>query len=213
MDTLSMEIKMKPELMNLPWATLLTLACGYAGYYIANVGIREHHKAIDVTFSTLVFGFFGAFLYTAVRLYSAADILTASAVTFFFAILLGGLWSRFGRAALKACLRKSRTSYSDDLPSAWIALFEASTTASQLSVKLKDGSWIKCENLDLFKGLPNGPCVLGGKGDLLMYVTHFQGKDADEFEACSDTINDYYGSEITYIPATEIVRLDFRRAK
>jgi hypothetical protein len=207
------EIEMKPDLLNLPWATLLTLACGYAGYYVANVGIREHHKAIDVTFSTLVFGFFSAFLYTALRRHGSIDILIASAASFSFAIILGGLWSRFGRAALKACLRKSRTSYSDDLPSAWVALFEASTTATQLSVKLKDGSWIKCENLDHFAGFPNGPCVLGGKGDLLMYVTHFQGKDADEFEACPDTINDYYGAEITYIPASEIVRLDFRRAK
>jgi hypothetical protein len=45
-----------------------------------------------------------------------------------------------------------------------------------------------------------------------MYVTHFQGKDAEEFEACADTTNDYYGAEITYIPASEIVRLDYRRA-
>jgi hypothetical protein len=207
-----MEIDMKPELLNLPWATLLTIACGYAAYYIANVGIREHHKTIDVTFSTLVFGFFCAFLYTAIRRYSAADILTASAATFLFAVLLGGVWSRFGRAVLKTCLRKSRTSYSDDLPSAWIALFEASTTATQLSVKLKDGSWIKCENLNTFTNFPNGPCVLGGKGDVLMYVTHFQGKDADAFEACEDTVNDHYGAEITYIPASEIVRLDYRRA-
>jgi hypothetical protein len=207
------ESEMKPELLNLPWATLLTLACGYTGYYIANVGIRVHHKAIDVTFSTLVFGFFSAFLYTALRRYSSIDILSASAAAFVFAMVLGGLWSRFGRAIIRALLRKSRTSYSDDLPSAWIALFESSSTESQLTVKLKDGSWIKCENLDQFKDYPNGPCVLGGKGDLLMYVTHFQGKDADEFEPCPDTINALYGAEITYIPASEIVRLDYRRAK
>src|SRR5438105_3732474 len=114
-----MEIEMKPELLNLPWATLLTLACGYTGYYIANVGIREHHKAIDVTFSTLVFGFFSAFLYAALRRYSSIDILSASATTFVFAIALGGVWSRYGRASLKSLLRWSRISYSDDLPSAW----------------------------------------------------------------------------------------------
>jgi hypothetical protein len=207
-----MEIEMKPDLLNLPWATLLTLACGYTGYYIANVGIREHHKAIDVTFSTLVFGFFSAFLYTALRRYGSVDILTASAASFLFALILGGLWSRFGRKALTSGLRKSRTSYSDDLPSAWIALFNANSTATQLSVKLKDGSWLKCENLNQFKDLPNGPCVLGGKGDILMYVTHFQGKDADEFETCPNTVADVWGAEITYIPASEIVRLDYRRS-
>ncbi len=30
------ENEMKPELVNLPWATLLTLASGYAGYFVAN---------------------------------------------------------------------------------------------------------------------------------------------------------------------------------
>ena len=55
--------------------------------------------------------------------------------------------------------------------------------------------------------------VLGGKGDLLMYVTHFQGKDANEFEECSDTVTEYWGAEITYIPASEIVRLDYRRER
>jgi hypothetical protein len=208
-----METAMNFDLVNLPWATLLTLACGYAAYYIANVGIREHHKPIDVTFSTLVFGFVSAFAYSALRRYTALDILTASAATFLFAILLGGLWSRFGRLALKIALRKSRTSYSDDLPSAWVALFESECDAMQLSVKLKDGSWIKCDDLRKFANLPNGPCVLGGKGDLLMYVTHFQGKDADEFAECSDTVTEYWGAEITYIPATEIARLDYRRAK
>jgi hypothetical protein len=208
-----METGMTPDLSNLPWATLLTLACGYAGYYIANVGIREHHKPIDVTFSTLVFGFFSAFAYTVLRRYTVIDILTASAATFLFAMLLGGLWSRFGRLALKTGLRKSRTSYSDDLPSAWVALFESEYDAMQLSVKLKDGSWIKCNDLRQFANLPNGPCVLGGKGDVLMYVTHFQGKDASEFEECSDTVTDYWGAEIAYIPATEIARLDYRRAK
>jgi hypothetical protein len=204
---------MKPELVNLPWATLLTLACGYAGYYIANVGVREHHKTIDITFSTILFGFFSAFLYNALRTYGSADILTASAASFLFAVLLGGVWSRFGRVALRHALRKSKTSFSDDLPSAWMALFESNHLAMQLTIKLKDGSWIKCEDLRRFVDSPNGPCVLGGKGDVLIYVTHFQDKDSGAFEECKDTIAEYWGAEMTYIPASEIARLDFRRSK
>jgi hypothetical protein len=207
-----MESPMKPELVNLPWATLLTLACGYASYFIANVGVREHHKAIDVTFSTILFGFFSVFLYTFLRRDYSIDILTASASAFLFAILLGGLWSRYGRAYLEAGLRKSGVSYSDDLPSAWIAMFGLGAKATQLTVKLKDGSWLKCDDLSRYAALPNGPCVLGGKGDLLMYVTHIQGAGAEDFESCSDTVAEQWGAEITYIPAGEIVRLDLRRA-
>ncbi len=213
-----MEIKMQPELLNLPWASLLTLACGYAAYYVANVGIREHHKTIDVTFSTLLFGFFSVFLYTALRRYDLLNILWASAAAFLFAVVLGGFWSRFGRSILKWALRKSHVSMSDDIPSAWMAIFEARTKAkrlpiaTQLAVKLKDGSWLKCDNLDRFKDCPNGPCVFGGKGDLLMYVTHTQASEADEFTAYEDVEIPWWGAEITYIPATEIARLDFRRA-
>lgn len=213
-----MGTKIHPELLNLPWETLLTLACGYAGYYVANVGVREHHKAIDVTFSTILFGFFSAFLYASLRRNDAVSILPASAVVFVFALLLGGLWSRFGRSMLKASLRKSDVTLSDDLPSAWFAIFEARNrrkripAATQLSIKLKDGSWLKCDNLDRFANYPNGPCVFGGKGDLLMYVTHFQRADADDFEECLDVDAAVWGAEITYIPAAEIARLDLRRA-
>lgn len=42
------------DLLNLPWATLVTLASGYIGYFIANVGVNEHHKTRDVTFTMLV---------------------------------------------------------------------------------------------------------------------------------------------------------------
>src|SRR5687768_16440560 len=65
---ISMEkILTDPTILNWPWATLVTLACGYIGYFIAHVGVRDHHKQIDVAFSTLVFGFVSAFGYDVSR--------------------------------------------------------------------------------------------------------------------------------------------------
>jgi hypothetical protein len=208
-----MDAVMKPELVNLPWATLLTLASGYAAYYVANVGVRDHHKPIDVTFSTLVFGFFSAFVYAICRRQYDAGLLTASIVSFASAIVIGALWSLFGRGLLERSLRRSDVSFSDDLPSAWVALFRAKTYASQLSVKLKDGSWLKCENLRVFADHPNGPCVLGAKGDVLMYVTHIKSPDDDDFEACTALTDEVWGDEVTYIPADQIVKIDYRRRR
>jgi hypothetical protein len=99
-----METIFKPDLVNLPWATLLTLASGYAGYYVANVGLRDHHKPIDVIFSALVFGFFSAFAYNICRVIVDASILWSSVVAFLSATVLGGLWSRVGRGLLEWCL-------------------------------------------------------------------------------------------------------------
>ena len=201
------------NLMNLPWATLLTLASGYAAYYVANVGVREHHKPVDVTFSTLVFGFFSAFVYELCRIEWSASMLIASGLSFLSAVLLGAMWSRFGRDLLTRALRTSDVSFSDDLPSAWFAIFTQRAFAKQLAVKLKDGSWLKCDDLERFADKLNGPCILGAKGDLLMYVTHVQGALEETFEECPAVTDDVWGDEITYVPAEQIVRIDYRRAR
>ncbi|RCL01041.1 MAG: hypothetical protein JSC189_000915 [Candidatus Tokpelaia sp. JSC189] len=35
------------SLFELPLPTLVTLVSDYIGYYIAHIGIRDHHKQID----------------------------------------------------------------------------------------------------------------------------------------------------------------------
>jgi hypothetical protein len=201
----------KPDLVRLPWSTLLTLACGYAAYYVANVGVRDHHKSIDVIFSTLVFGFFSYFAYAILTVVFAVSITWASALTFAIAIVYGSLWSRLGRPLLEKAFRRSKVTYSDDLPSAWSALSRSRKVATQLTIKLKDGSWVKCDNLDVFSTFPDGPCTLGMKGDVLIYITHTQAPDKDEFIAVDGPSDPAWGAEITYLPADQIVRLDLRR--
>ncbi|WP_027146044.1 DUF6338 family protein [Mesorhizobium sp. WSM3626] len=202
---------MDPSLFKLPWEALLTLASGYAAYFVANVGVREHHKSIDIALSTLVFGFFGAFSYEVLRRFIVSDILASSILSFLLASLLGGLWNRYGRGLLTLVLRSSNVSHSDDLPSAWLALFTRTETfAKQISVKLKDGTWLKCDDAARFGKKPNGPFVLGGSGDLLMFVTHQQ-DPGGEFYECPDVESGEWGPEITYIPKEQIARIDIRR--
>jgi hypothetical protein len=206
-----MEAAFKPDLLNLPWATLLALASGYAGYFVANVGIRDHHKPIDVIFSTLVFGFIATFAYNICRVLFEISLVWSSVFAFSFALLAGAAWSLIGRSSLEKLLRKSRVSHSDDLPSAWIALFGTRLVATQLSVKLKDGSWLMCDDLSKFSASPNGPCVLGAKGDVLMYVTHKMSDIGVAYFPTTLPIDDWWGHEITYVPADQIARIDLRR--
>lgn len=201
-------------LINMPWATLLALASGYAGYFVANAGIRAHHKTIEIAFSTIVFGFFGSFAFEYLNR-SGWGMLSASLAAFVAAVLCGALWSRVGRRAFEWGLREARVSHSDELPSAWKALFAStSTTAHQLTVKLTDGTWIHCNNLKTFDDEPNGPCTLGDSGDVLMYVTHRATADpASDFEEVPDLTDAEYGTEITYIPKDKIERLILRRKR
>jgi hypothetical protein len=199
------------KLINLPWAVLLILASGYAAYYVANVGIRDHHKTVDVIFSMLVFAFLSAFAYNVCRRVFDVSLVWSSAVTFVFGILAGASWSLIGRKYFEKLLRTSRVSLSDDLPSAWVALFGEKVQATQLSVKLKDGSWLMCDDLSKFAFSPNGPCVLGAKGDILMYVTHTQSDIGVAFFPTPNPIDPDWGHEITYVPADQVARVDLRR--
>jgi hypothetical protein len=196
--------------LNQSWSTLLLVASGYAAYYVANVGIREHHKPADVTFSILIFAFASAFAFYFCRWSLGIPLVPTSGITFVFGMLVGAIWRKFGRPHFAHLLRRADISHSDDLPSAWMALFGERRVATQLSVQLKDGTWLMCENLSKFAKSPNGPCVLGAKGDILMYVTDKQSKRGSGFVSEPDPIDVLWGHEITYIPADQITKITLR---
>lgn len=202
-------------ILNQSWSTILFAACGYVAYYIANVGIRDHHKPADVTFSILVFAFVAAFAFYFSRWMVGLSLVASSGIAFFFAMVVGALWRSVGKPRFERVLRVAQISHADDIPSAWMALHGERRVARQLVVQLKDGTWLMCDDLSKFRDSPNGPCVLGAKGDILMYVTdkltETQRKRGADFVQVSHPIDQEWGHEITYIPVDQIVRVDFRR--
>lgn len=199
------------ELTNLPWATVLFLAAGYAGYFIANTGAREHHKPTDTAFSSAVFGFFALFAYQ-LLIRQEMGVLWGSMLSFGSACVLGGVWRKWGRFLLLKALRAFRISFTDDIQSAWAALGSATNvSATELCVYLKNGTLLQSSDLAQFNHLPNGPCILGGNGDVLMYVTNARGADG-ELTSNDALSHKGWGTEITYIPAAEIARIDLRRS-
>lgn len=201
---------MGAELLNLPWATVLFLAAGYAGYFVANTGNRDHHKPMDTAFSSAVFGFFALFAFQLLPR-EGFWILVASLASFSLACLLGAFWRRFGREVLRKIFRVSRISFNDDIQSAWATIGNVTNvSATELTVYLKNGTLLQSSDLSQFGSLPNGPCVLGGNGDVLMYVTDI--RDAGgESKGNGALFHDGWGAEITYIPASEIARVELRR--
>lgn len=212
------------DVISLPWATLVTLASGYAGYYVANVGLREHHKTIDITFSTLVFGFFATLAYVLILwvgsfhwVASIVSAVLAPIAAFSVALGLGVWWSKKGRRLLELKLRNGDVSHTNELPSAWLTMFSVTdVTARQLHVKLNDGTWLQCDDMRKFGEAPNGPCVFGASGDVLMYVTHrkepkSEAEQKPEWKSVATAFDDEWGYQATYIPASHIARVDYRR--
>lgn len=181
------------------------------GYFVAHVGIRDHHKPIDVTFSTLVFGFCAAFAYQIMQ-HVGFQMLTSSGVAAITSIVLGGLWRAVLRPMFYKAMQHTNVSYADDIPSAWLNLFSVTNVvATQLTVRLKDGRVLMCADLHRFKDEPNGPFRFGSTGDILMYVT--DQKIGYAWSTAEHVIFEDWGSEITYIPAAEVAQVDFRRSR
>ncbi|MDX0158973.1 hypothetical protein GOC22_25535 [Sinorhizobium meliloti] len=202
----------QPEIASLPLATVLFLAAGYSGYFIANTGIRDHHKSVDVAFSSAVFGFFGLFLHQTLVTHEI-NVYASTLLPYAASCLIGVAWRMWGRRGMRCVLRFLHVSYADELPSAWVSMFNVTgVDGTQLAVQLKNGTWLECDDLHRFAKAPNGPCVLGTNGDVLMYVTHYRLSGEDRRENAAVQF-EAWGDEITFIPGSEIARIDLRRKK
>ena len=198
---------MPTELLALSWNVQVALASGYAAYIIAYRGVRAYHSAQDTLFLSLVFSLIAS---SELWLGRSKSPLLVGAFAFLISVSAGILWRRRGMALLTALLRNPNTTWADDTPSAWARLQEnREFPLSQLSVLLKDGTWLPCNQTSNFNDAPYSPAVLGTSGDVLMYLTSVKPKEGEEREQIT-TIDAKFGSRLTYIPASEIARINVR---
>lgn len=204
------------KLTELPWASILTLAAGYCGYFIAHQGNRSHHQAADVTFASLAFGFWGLLTFQILSTSERFGVGTtlASVGGFAASIILGAAWSSFGRRVVDWLLRAVGATLSDDCPSAWAALGrDPSVSMSEISVKLSTGEIYRSKPLSRFSKEPNGPCTFGANGDLIMYVTHISSPGGNPFVSVDPNVINSTSYEATYIPRDQIMRVDIQQSK
>lgn len=201
------------ELLELPWQVQFTLASGFAAYALAYAGIRAHHKTIEIAFGTLVFSLATTGVFWTLVDKNFVVPPGAMVIAFFVTLLVGLIWRKFGRRIVRGVLRASHVSHADDDPSAWGALFDgAEFNVSQIAVRLDDGTWLRCDDTSPFADAPFGPCILGGAGDVLMYLTEEQSSDGSVKEMKS-VKSVKYGDRITYIPAGRISSINIRHKR
>lgn len=200
-----------PSLLNLPWVTLVTLACGYIGYFIANVGLKDHHQPVDITFATLIFGLFSAMVYHSLT-WAGLDAWTATLPTVAYAFASGAFWRRYARKWMYKFLRDNDISWSDGTSSAWQQMFDLrDNPVYEISVHLKNGMVLLSRDIARFENFPNGPCTLGTRGDVILYVTHYIPEGSQEWVEEQDVVNETYGNLATWVPAEQIALLEIRR--
>jgi hypothetical protein len=190
----------------------LMLASGYAAYFVSYVGIRHHHKTIEIAFITLAFGLITQATFNVLLIWMAP--LFAGVVAFIVTVAFGLVWRAKGRPWVREYLSKKSFSWTNDDPSALMTI----TTSTdyffkQIAVELHDGTWLRCDDTALFNGAPHSPFVMGHEGDIAMYLTHIDLPKSKKSQVMKSTRDDYWGDRLTYIPAKEIRRMTFRLKK
>lgn len=212
-------------LFGLPVAVQVALGFGYLGYITAYAGIRDHHGTQDQIFITLAFGAIATAVFS---------ILTAAATDFAggplglrpgpslaVGSLFGGSfalatclrsaiwWRRFGRSRWQEALWKRRVHTDDGLHSAWAALIQTTRPMAQIDVHLKDGQVLRCTDMNKYTNAHLRGTLLGGDGSIVMVVEYEDDTQGARHEA-TDIVYPRAGTRLTYIPATEIARVDLR---
>ncbi|MFT3987977.1 hypothetical protein [Aestuariivirga sp.] len=199
---------MPTDLLTLPAAIQLALASGYAAYCLAYIGIRKHHKNIDTTFITLVFSLIATLVYAIFP--ENVHAIWSIGITFLVTILCGALWRKWGRSALQSVLRSCNVSWANDDPTSLDTITSSTKfNFTQVSVEMKNGTWLQCNEAEKFVTSPHGPFTIGTNGDIAMYLTHEQSPGMDDTEAI-DVRSPDWGDCITYVPADQIQRIAFR---
>lgn len=196
------------NLLTLPWQIQVALGSGYAAYMLAYVGIRDHHKGVDVAFRAIAFGLLASATLYVTRTWPP---LLGAVTAFIASVALGLGWRYFGIAHLRKALRRANISWADDTPTAWATIASANSQhkLTQVAVLMEDGTWLNCSKLGLFNDDPFGPCILGQVGDVALYVT--DEVDAKGEVEKADTVRDPdYGVRLTYVPASKIKRIAVR---
>lgn len=200
---------------DLPWQAQLVAVAGYFGYVVAYVGRRGGHQPIDTAAISLCFGSVCLFVLSLDSYVSSVcpklpkQVLPIFGVT--ASIISGALWRAYFRHFAGVVISKLSKSDDDGHLSAWESIIQnQKVDYSQLIVALNDGRVLESYPLGDFNDWPNGPCVLGNDGSIGMYVTNIEEAGVSrETNAISNTD----GMRITFIPASQVKEIDFKRSK
>jgi hypothetical protein len=190
------------SLLSLPLGTLAVLAAGYIGYRIAYVGHDSTHSTIDVLFLTLTFSLVARLAEDLIIPH--AGLVVAALGGIVAAVVGAAVWRSGLEDFSRRLLRLARISTSDRHLTAWDTVrLRRNFSPTWLMLRLTDGRRLLSSDLNRFASMRDGPCILGADGSVAMFVTERRAAQSEEWTPC-DLTKEYFGTELTYIPAREI---------
>jgi hypothetical protein len=188
------------------------LAGGYLGYVTAYAGLRRGHAQIDSAFISLAFGVPALLVFTLIEQSGipASHSWVAASVAVVTSLVSGGIWRVVGTKCWRKLVSILKVHQDDGTSTAWDALIQRPELyVEQVSVHTKDGRTLFMNSLGPYEKLPHKGLILGGTGDIVMVVEEERIPGKPEDEERQGVITDA-GLRMTYLPASEIARINLR---
>ena len=200
-----------PFWADLPVEAQIVLVSGYVAYSMGYFGIRQNHKVIDTVFRTLAFSLVATLvMYIVGSVWTESPIWVKGLAALGASVVVGCAWRKPGSSWVVWLMRKFNISWSsDEIGAIATVVKDSKHRVSQIAVKLRDGSWLRCDDTSAFSSAPFGPCIISNDGSVVMYLTHTTDAEGNDKEMPT-TAAESYGYRLTYIPANEVAQLNIR---
>lgn len=190
----------------LPVGIVTALASGFMAYYTGYAGLRRGHSSQDALFISIVFGLAALVVYQEMQvLPSTWRIVIAFAVT----ITLSVVWRKWLRTGWNSFMRWLGVHRDDGVYGAWDVIADKDLAVGQISVHTKDGRILYLDNRLKYENEPWQGIYLGSDGSISMIVEREELPDGT-IEERKEIISEEWGARLTYIPASEICRVNIR---
>lgn len=195
------------EFFNLTLSLQAALGAGYLGYATAYAGYRRDHRSEDALFISLAFAAVAMLAFGAVEAFLGSVWAVIAAVSASLAAACA--WRVVGRRLWLQAMSASRIHRDDGVHAGWTGIIQSMGAVGQISVHLKGGGVLYLNDRRNFDGSPWGGLYLGGDGAIIMAVEEEELPDGVE-EIREGIIDQDWGTRLTYIPASEVKRVNIR---
>lgn len=197
---------MNSSFFELSLSVQVALAAGYLAYITAYAGLRRGHATQDAIFISLVFSVVALLVF---ELLPVEQTYVRAFLACIAALASGIFWRKLGRTWWLWLMQKTGVHREDGVHSPWDVLVQTDRKVGQISVHLKSGRTLYMHDRRNFVGCPWEGLYLGGDGSVIMAVETEELPDgtSEDREGIKD---EAWGTRLTYIPASEIARVNLR---
>ncbi|RAP39431.1 hypothetical protein BYZ73_20600 [Rhodovulum viride] len=194
------------EFFALSLSVQVAIGAGYLGYVTAYAGFRRDHDATDAVFISLAFASIATLAFLLVEKFGpVAAFLTA----FLASLICAGVWRRWGRRCWLWCMDKTGVHRDDGVHTTWSGIAQTDRRVGQVSVHTEDGRILYLNDRSKYHGAAWDGLYLGGDGSVVMVVEEEELPNGTE-ETRSGISDEHWGTRLTYIPASQIRRVNIR---